>query len=85
MLKHNVSDPFSKRKKDLPSKEIITVSEAGRLGGNATLRNKGSAFFQRIGKKGGLQTAKLYKHLLKKRGRLGGRPHLQTLDNYMRE
>jgi len=31
----------------------LTVQEAGRRGGRATLENQGAEFFKRIGKKGG--------------------------------
>ena len=56
------------------SREQITVSEAGRRGGKATLRNQGPDFFKNIGKRGGKRTAKLYGHLMRERGKRGGRP-----------
>jgi general stress protein YciG len=57
----------------------ITVSEAGRLGGNATLRNQGADFFKDIGRKGGKRTAKLYGHLMREYGQRGGRPKRPAL------
>jgi general stress protein YciG len=59
----------------------ITVAETGRLGGNTTLKNQGTAFFKSIGKKGGEHTAKLYGHLLKEYGKRGGRPRRPVLSN----
>ena len=52
----------------------ISVSEAGQRGGKATLRNQGPDFFKNIGKRGGKRTAKLYGHLMRERGKRGGRP-----------
>jgi len=63
----------------------ITVKEAGRRGGRATLESQGREFFSRIGKKGGQRTAELYRGLLKEFGRKGGRPRRPTLDEYMGE
>jgi general stress protein YciG len=64
-------------------KEEITVAEAGRRGGRATLESQGIDFFKRIGKKGGERTAELYKELLSEFGRKGGRPRRLALDEYM--
>jgi len=61
-------------------KEGITVAEAGRRGGRATLENQGVDFFRKIGRKGGQRTAKLYSDLLKDFGRRGGRPRRPTLN-----
>jgi len=52
----------------------VTVQEAGRLGGRATLDNQGAEFFKRIGKKGGQRTKELYGDLLAEFGKRGGRP-----------
>jgi len=54
--------------------EGISVKEAGRRGGRATLENQGADFFKRIGAKGGKRTAELYRELLTEFGRKGGRP-----------
>ena len=50
-----------------------TVQEAGRRGGRATLENKGTEFFRRIGKRGGQRTSALYGELLSEFGKRGGR------------
>ena len=67
------------------NKGQITVSEAGRRGGKATLENQGQGFFKSIGKKGGKQTAKLYGHLMRERGKRGGRPKRPALDKSIGE
>jgi general stress protein YciG len=63
----------------------ITVSKAGRRGGQTTLKNQGNDFFRRIGKKGGKRTAELYRDLLSEFGKKGGRPRRPTLSEYMEE
>jgi general stress protein YciG len=63
----------------------ITVREAGRRGGQTTLKNQGNDFFRRIGKKGGKRTAELYRDLLSEFGKKGGRPRRPTLSEYMEE
>ena len=63
----------------LAHKEQISVSEAGRRGGNATLRNQGPDFFRNIGRKGGKRTARLYGHLMREHGKHGGRPKKPAL------
>lgn len=60
--------------------EQLTVAEAGRRGGRATLENQGIDFFKRIGKKGGERTKELYGELLNEFGRKGGRPKRPPLD-----
>lgn len=57
----------------------LTVTEAGRKGGQSTLEHRGISFFQEIGRKGGKRTAELYRDLLKEFGRRGGRPHRPSL------
>jgi len=52
----------------------LTVQEAGRRGGRATLENQGAEFFRRIGEKGGERTRDLYRELLVEFGKRGGRP-----------
>lgn len=63
----------------MDNKERLTVAEAGRRGGHATLANQGVDFFRKIGKKGGRRTAELYAHLLAEFGRKGGRPRRPSL------
>lgn len=64
----------------MTDKEQITVAEAGRRGGHATLETQGANFFRKIGKKGGRRTAELYRELLAEFGKRGGRPRRPTLD-----
>lgn len=59
----------------------ISVQEAGRRGGRATLENQGADFFKRIGTKGGRRTAELYGELLREFGRRGGRPRRPHLED----
>ena len=67
----------------MTGKEEITVAEAGRRGGRATLESQGADFFRRIGKKGGQRTAELYRELLSEFARKGGRPRRRALDESM--
>lgn len=64
----------------MSKRKEISVSEAGRRGGRATLENHGTDFFKKIGRKGGHKTAKLYANLLSDFGKLGGRPKRPNLD-----
>lgn len=66
-------------------KTMMTVSQAGRKGGFATLQSQGIEHFKKIGQKGGKQTAKLYRHLLSEYGKRGGRPRLPKLTDSMEE
>jgi general stress protein YciG len=74
-------EPMNEKVKD----SNISVSEAGRRGGQATLQNHGIKHFKKIGHKGGKRTVKLYKQLLSEFGKRGGRPHRPMLDDYMEE
>ena len=65
-----------------PEKQL-TVTEAGRLGGYATLQNQGVDHFKKIGHKGGQRTAQLYRDLLREFGKKGGRPRRPTLEEFM--
>lgn len=56
----------------------MSVNEAGRRGGLATLENHGRDFYRQIGKKGGERTAELYRDLLRQFGQRGGRPRRPT-------
>jgi general stress protein YciG len=60
----------------------VTVQEAGRRGGQATLQNRGVTHFQKIGRKGGKRTAELYRELLSDFGKRGGRPRRPSLSEY---
>jgi len=71
--------------KDKKLVQIISVKEAGRRGGQATLRNQGNEFFREIGKKGGKRTAELYRDLLSEIGKMGGRPRRPALNEYLEE
>jgi general stress protein YciG len=64
----------------VPSSSGISVSEAGRRGGQSTLRNQGVEHFRQIGRKGGQRTAELYRDLLCEFGKRGGRPKRPILD-----
>jgi general stress protein YciG len=59
--------------------EAISVYEAGRRGGHATLEKHGTEFFKEIGARGGQRTKQLYGHLLSEFGRKGGRPRRPSL------
>ncbi len=63
----------------------MSIKEAGRRGGRATLRKQGPEFFRIIGKKGGQRTAELYSELLKEFGKAGGRPRCPSIDEPDRE
>jgi len=69
----------------LDTKEQLTVAEAGRRGGRATLENQGVDFFRRIGAKGGKRTKELYADLLKEFGKRGGRPRRPMLGQNLGE
>jgi general stress protein YciG len=63
----------------------LTVSEAGRLGGNATLRNQGQKHFRKIGRRGGKTTARKFRELLSEFGKKGGRSRRPSLGEAMEE
>ena len=71
--------------KDEKIGQTISVREAGRKGGQATLRNQGNEFFRQIGKKGGKRTAELYRDLLSEFGKKGGRPKRPALNDCLEE
>jgi general stress protein YciG len=54
--------------------EVISVHEAGRRGGRATLEKHSTDFFKEIGARGGRRTRQLYAHMLSEFGKKGGRP-----------
>jgi hypothetical protein len=59
--------------------ENITVQQAGRMGGLATLYSRGPGHFAVIGKKGQATTRKLYPDMAKIWGAKGGRPKKTNL------
>jgi general stress protein YciG len=61
----------------------ISVQEAGRRGGQATLQNQGVGHFRTIGRRGGKRTAELYRELLSDFGKRGGRPRRPSLTESM--
>lgn len=63
----------------------MSVNEAGRRGGRATLEKRGRNFFSRIGKKGGKRTAEVHRELLSEFGKKGGRPRRPTLNGSLGE
>jgi general stress protein YciG len=67
------------------SSKPITVQEAGRRGGQATLQNQGVRHFKKIGRKGGRRTAELYRDLLSDFGKRGGRPRRPSFIESMEE
>lgn len=75
-MEHQALEDFSKP---------MTVQEAGRRGGQATLQNQGREHFRKIGHKGGRRTAELYRELLSDFGKRGGRPRRPSLRESMEE
>ena len=55
-------------------KRLLTVVEAGRIGGLTTLRDKGRQFFVQIGAKGQTELRKRYPGMSSEWGKKGGRP-----------
>lgn len=64
---------------------VLTVVEAGRLGGQAVSRKRGREFYRRIGQQG--QAALRQKHpgMARTWGSMGGRPRKPTLAEIMGE
>ena len=60
--------------------EEMSVRQAGRNGGRATLEKYGQEYFKKIGRLGGEKTKKLYGHLFSENGRKGGRPRSPELN-----
>jgi len=71
--------PSNSEAEIIETPEGISVKEAGRRGGRATVKNQGVDFFRRIGRKGGERTKELYADLLREFGKKGGRPRRPTL------
>lgn len=83
MKKNKIPNPREIR---LPNaSDGLSVQQAGRRGGRATLSKHGTDFFRRIGKKGGQRTAERYSYLLKEFGKKGGRPRRPALAEHMGE
>ena len=59
----------------------ISVKEAGRRGGYATLARHGLEFYRKIGKSGGRRTKALYSEFFREFGKKGGRPRRPVLDD----
>jgi hypothetical protein len=71
-------------KSELKCETVLTVVQAGRRGGQATLERRGVEFFREIGRRGGQRTKELYGDLLSRFGKRGGRPRRPDLTD-MRE
>ena len=69
MIKDNTIPRFE----DSSHPPELSVKEAGKRGGQATLRKHGRTFFSKIGRKGGKRTAQLYRAMLTDFGKRGGR------------
>ena len=63
----------------------MTVVEAGRKGGHATLRKRGRQFFVDIGREGQAAMRAKYPGMAGVWGRMGGRPRKLTLSEIMGE
>jgi len=63
----------------------MTVGEAGKKGGLACLRNRGSTFFAEIGRKGQDVLRAKYPDMAKDWGRQGGRPRKLNLNEMGQE
>ena len=63
----------------------MTVLQAGRKGGRATLRKRGREFFSQIGRKGQIAMRKKYPGMSSAWGKMGGRPKKPTLEEIMGE
>lgn len=73
------------KENDITSPAEMTVREAGRRGGRATLERRGTKFFKEIGRKGAQRQKELYRELLSEFGEKGGRPKRPTLNESMGE
>jgi len=63
----------------------ISVSEAGRRGGQTVLRNRGREFYARIGAKGQQKMRARYPNMASEWGKLGGRPRKPNLSKLVGE
>ena len=61
------------------NEEAMSVRDAGRKGGESTLKRWGVGFFRDIGRRGGRRTAQLYGNILNEFGKRGGRPRRPDL------
>ena len=82
---NNKNDRYSRKEIEPTEKSHISVSEAGRRGGYATLENLGLDHFQKIGRRGGKRTAHLYREMLSEFGKMGGRPKRPSLKESIKE
>jgi len=62
----------------------VTVKQAGRLGGLATLRKQGRQFYAEIGRLGQRAMRAKHPNMASEWGKLGGRPRKPTLDEINR-
>jgi len=58
---------------------VMTVEEAGRIGGLTVMKNKGRNFYVQIGRKGQSKMRKLYPGMASAWGKKGGRPRKKSL------
>jgi len=63
----------------------MSVSEAGRKGGQTVLRNLGRKFYSRIGAKGQQKMRARYPNMASQWGKLGGRPRKPSLSQLVGE
>lgn len=62
---------------------VVTVVEAGRLGGLAVLRKRGREFYSFIGRQGQAAMRKKYPRMARVWGKMGGRPRKPSLSLIM--
>jgi len=70
----------SSQDKETEASGAVSVREAGARGGRTTLERRGTGYFKRIGRKGGLRTKQLYSEMFREFGRRGGRPRRPSLE-----
>jgi general stress protein YciG len=63
----------------------MSVSEAGRKGGQSILRNRGRRFYSQIGAKGQRKMRALHPNMASQWGKLGGRPRKPNLSEVVGE
>jgi general stress protein YciG len=63
----------------------LSVSEAGRKGGQTVLRNRGREFYRQIGAKGQQKMRSRYPNMASEWGKLGGRPRNPSLNDIVGE
>jgi general stress protein YciG len=63
----------------------LSVSEAGRKGGQTVFRNRGKEFYRLIGAKGQQKMRALHPNMASQWGKLGGRPRKPNLNEVVGE